>query len=171
MRIRTLSVTSLSTATLFTGLLLLVLAVVSCSSTPNTIPEDLEPIEYFQQAQKLAMEDNDYQNAIRYYRTFIQRHPDDIQHVVEARYEIAFLYYKQGEYTRSKEEFEKLLSYYEGGGQNVLPEWPQILAKKILTEVEKELSGEKAGDSSPDSASDSTDSSSDETDEPSGGSS
>lgn len=140
MRTRTRSVTMLSTASVVAGILLLVLAAGSCSSTPETIPEDLEPIEYFQQAQKLAMEDNDYQNAIRYYRTFIQRHPDDIQNVVEAQYEIAFLYYKQGEYTRSKEEFNKLLSYYEGGGQNVLPEWPQILGQKILDKIEEERS-------------------------------
>ena len=153
MRTRTRSAATLSTATVFTGLLVLVLAVGSCSSTPKTIPEDLEPIEYFQQAQKLAMEDNDYQNAIRYYRTFIQRHPDDIQNVVEAQYEIAFLYYKQGQYTRSKEEFEKLLSYYEGGGQSVLPEWPQILGKKILDKIETERSsGDEAADSSPDSS-------------------
>jgi tetratricopeptide (TPR) repeat protein len=82
------------------------------------------------------MEEGDYQNALRYYRTFIERHPDDIQHVVEAQYEIAFLHYKQGNYAAAQEEFEKLLSYYEGGGQSVLPEWPQILGKKMLTKIE-----------------------------------
>ena len=124
--------------TLLSALLLAAFLMASCSSSPQEIPEDLQPIEYFQQAQKLAMEQNNYQGAIRYYRTFIQRNPDDIQHVVEAQYEIAFLYYKQGQYARASEEFNKLLSYYESGGQNVLPEWPKILANKIMSRMDEE---------------------------------
>jgi tetratricopeptide (TPR) repeat protein len=141
MRRRTRSATHIFILSAFTAVLLLSLLAGGCSSTPKPIPEDLEPIEYFQEAQKLAMEQGDYQNAIRWYRTFIQRHPDDIQHVVEAQYEIAFLHYKQGNYQTSEQEFDKLLSYYEGGGKDVLPEWPQILANKLLKEIESESAG------------------------------
>jgi tetratricopeptide (TPR) repeat protein len=150
--------------TVLSALLLAALLMASCSSSPQEIPEDLQPIEYFQQAQKLAMEQNNYQGAIRYYRTFIQRNPDDIQHVVEAQYEIAFLYYKQGQYTRASEEFNKLLSYYESGGQNVLPEWPKILANKIMSRMDEESgsdaqtadSGETSSSEGPSSGSNSS---------------
>ena len=125
----------------FPLLILLATVLVGCASQPEEIPENLEPIEYFQRAQKIASEDNNYQLAITYYRTFIERYPDDIQRIVEAKYEIAFLSYKQGNYDLARQQFEELLSYYEDQGSSVLPRWPQVLAQKVLNKMESETAG------------------------------
>ena len=128
-----------STLTLFLPLLILVLTLaVGCASQPEEISEDLEPIEYFQRAQKIASEDDNYKLAKRYYQTFIQRYPDDIQRIVEAKYEIAFLSYKQGNDELARQQFDELLSYYEDEGAQVLPRWPQVLATKVLEKMESE---------------------------------
>lgn len=117
--------------------LLIVIAVLlgACASQPEEIPEDLEPIEYFQRAQKIASEDENYVLAKRYYNEFIKRYPEDIQRIVEAKYEIAFLSYKQGNYELARQQFEEMLSYYEDQGSNVLPRWPQVLAEKVLEKM------------------------------------
>lgn len=122
-------------------LILLLILIGGCATVPEEISEDLEPIEYFQRAQKIASEDENYKLATKYYRTFIERYPDDIQRIVEAKYEIAFLSYKQGNYDLARQQFEELLSYYENEGSNVLPRWPQVLAQKVMTNMETETAG------------------------------
>ena len=122
----------------FPLLILLVIFGAGCASQPEEIPEDLEPIEYFQRAQKIASEDENYKLATTYYQTFIKRYPDDIQRIVEAKYEIAFLSYKQGNYDLARQQFEELLSYYENEGSSVLPRWPQVLAQKVMTKMDTE---------------------------------
>lgn len=125
--------------TTFTRLLpFLVVALAllgSCVSQPKDIPEDLEPIEYFQRAQNIVSENENYKLAVKYYQTFIERYPDDIQRIVEAKYEIAFLSYKQGNYDQARQQFEELLSYYEDEGSQVLPRWPKVLAQKVLEKI------------------------------------
>ena len=123
--------------------LLIVIATLlgACASQPEEIPEDLEPIEYFQRAQKIASEDENYALAKRYYKTFIDRYPDDIQRIVEAKYEIAYLSYKQGNYDLARQQFEEMLSYYEDEGSNVLPRWPQVLAEKVLDKMNPDPNG------------------------------
>ena len=121
--------------------LLIVIATLlgACASQPEEIPEDLEPIEYFQRAQKIASEDENYVLAKRYYEAFIERYPDDIQRIVEAKYEIAFLSYKQSNYELARQQFEEMLSYYEDEGSNILPRWPQVLAEKVLDKMSSNL--------------------------------
>lgn len=116
--------------------LLILMLTFSCASQPKEIPNDLEPIEYFQKAQHFATDKNNYRMAIHYYETFIERHPDDFQRIVEAKYEIAFLHYKQGKSQLAKSEFQELLKTYEGENANVLPAWPRILAQKVLKKIE-----------------------------------
>lgn len=128
--------------TTFTRILpfLIVIATLlgACASQPEEIPEDLEPIEYFQRAQKIASEDNNYALAKRYYESFIEQYPDDIQRIVEAKYEVAYLSYKQGDYDLSRQQFEEMLSYYDDEGSSVLPRWPQVLAEKVLDKMESD---------------------------------
>ena len=120
--------------------LLIVIATLlaACASQPEEIPEDLEPIEYFQRAQKIASEDENYVLAKRYYEAFIERYPDDIQRIVEAKYEIAFLSYKQSNYELARQQFEEMLSYYDDEGSSVLPRWPQVLAEKVIDKMNSE---------------------------------
>ncbi|MDZ7794405.1 MAG: hypothetical protein U5P10_12165 [Spirochaetia bacterium] len=125
-----------STSTRILPLLIVIAALLgACASQPQEIPEDLEPIEYFQRGQKIASEDENYALAKRYYKTFIERYPEDIQRIVEAKYEIAYLSYKQGDYDLSRQQFEEMLSYYDDEGSNVLPRWPQVLAEKVLDKM------------------------------------
>ncbi|MFW6207878.1 MAG: hypothetical protein ACOC7X_04170 [Spirochaetota bacterium] len=131
--------------TRFLPLLILLLTLAAgCASQPEEIPEELEPIEYFQRAQKIASEDENYKLAKRYYQTFIERYPDDLQRIVEAKYEIAFLTYKQGNDELARQQFDELLSYYEDEGSQVLPRWPQVLTKKVLEKMESEENNDAA---------------------------
>ena len=125
-----------STFTRILPLLIVIAALLgACASQSEEIPEDLEPIEYFQRAQKIASEDENYTLAKRYYKIFLERYPEDIQRIVEAKYEIAYLSYKQGNYELARQQFEEMLSYYEDEGSRVLPRWPQVLAEKVLDKM------------------------------------
>lgn len=116
----------------------MLLFFTGCAGTNEEIPEDLEPIEYFQQAQQIASEKGDYIHAIRYYETFIERYPDDLQRIVMAKYEIAFLNYKRGRYNVAMQQFDELLTYYESEGSTVLPRWPRILAEKVQENIREQ---------------------------------
>lgn len=122
---------------LFPAILLLVFLVQSCETVPESIPDDLQAREYFQLAQEAMVEKNDYDTALRYYSVFLERFPDDIQNVVQAEYEIAFIYYKKNEIETSKQLFSQLLTRYQGQGADVLPRWPEALSKKMLEKIEE----------------------------------
>jgi len=119
----------------FLFLLVSLLLTAGCASTGQEIPQDLEPIEYFQRAQKIATEQSDYVLAIKYYETFIENYPDDLQRIVMAKYEIAFLNYKRSRYKLAMQQFDELLTYYESEGSTVLPRWPKILAEKVQANI------------------------------------
>ncbi len=116
----------------------LIFSTLSCASEPKEIPQDLEPIEYFQKAQQAASNDNNYSLALHYYETFIERYPDDFQRIIEAKYEIAFIHYKQRKLVVAEKEFEELLATYEGENANVLPAWPRVLAVKVLEKIREQ---------------------------------
>ena len=118
-----------------TAIILAILIITSCTSTPEEIDETLNPAELFQLAQK-ASNSKDYETALRYYEVFVKYHSEDIQRLVEAEYEIAFIAFKQGDMDRAKLLFTELLDRYSGEGASVLPGWPMILSRKILKEIE-----------------------------------
>lgn len=111
------------------------LALSACQSTPEEIPEDLQPREFFQKAQEAVVEWNDYDTALFYYQAFLERYPNDIQKSVEAEYEIAFIHYKQDDFATATTLFENLLAKYEGEGAEVLPQWPRVLSQKVLDKI------------------------------------
>ena len=110
------------------------LAIIACQSTPEFIPEDLQPREYFQLAQEAVVEREDYDTALFYYQTFLERFPDDIQRTVEAEYEIAFIRYKQND-PSAGQLFADLLARYDAEGAELLPGWPKILAEKLAETI------------------------------------
>ncbi len=114
--------------------LALFIVFVSCYSTPDYIPEDMKPREYFQRAQEAVVERQDYETALFYYETFLERYPDDIQRGIEAQYEIAFIHYKQND-PEAEQLFRDLLARYEADGAELLPGWPKVLARKLLQEI------------------------------------
>ncbi len=119
------------------AIILAILIITSCTSAPAEIDETLNPAELFQRAQE-ASNNKDYETALRYYDVFVNYHSDDIQRLVEAEYEIAFIAFKQGDSERAKVLFTELLDRYSGEGASVLPGWPMILSRKLLKEIENE---------------------------------
>lgn len=118
-------------------MLFLALAFSSCSSTPPVIPEGLTPMQFFQRAQE---ESDNYRwdNALLYYRTFLERYPDDLPNVLAARYEIAFILYKKEQYAESKRLFEELLETYKKLENPLsVPQWPKVLAEKVLRKIQE----------------------------------
>jgi outer membrane protein assembly factor BamD (BamD/ComL family) len=113
--------------------ILAALAVLpGCSSGPPVIPEDLSVMQFFQRAQEES-DSSDWDNALFYYETFIERHPEDSPNIMAARYEIAYIHYKQGEDRRAANEFQEILSFYETTPLPLsFPLWPRVLAKKLL---------------------------------------
>ena len=115
---------------LFCGLGIALLA--GCSSGPPIIPDDLSVLQFFQRAQE-EFDYDEWENALIYYNTFIERHPDDIPHVISARYEIAFIYYKQKNYDEAEKEFQEILDFYEETDLPLsFPLWPRVLSQKML---------------------------------------
>ena len=120
-----------------TAIILTIFIIASCASTPTEIDETLNPAELFQLAQE-ASNKKDYVTALGYYEVFVKNYSDDIQRLVEAEYEIAFIAFKQGNMDRAKVLFTELLDRYSGEGASVLPGWPMILSKKHLKKIEDE---------------------------------
>jgi outer membrane protein assembly factor BamD (BamD/ComL family) len=123
------------------GLALLAgLALVSCRTVPapEDIPEGLSQAEMFQRAQEAVDEEN-WEAALVYYETFLERFPNDNANRAAAKYEVAFIYYRTGDLAAAEELFEALLQDYEDPAlAPELPQWPRILATKLLAMIEEE---------------------------------
>ena len=112
--------------------LMVVGALAGCSSGPPVIPEDLSVLQFFQRAQE-ETENREWENALYYYETFIERNPDDLPSVTAARYEIAFIQYKQGNYADAAKDFQEILDFYETTDLPLsFPLWPQVLSRRVL---------------------------------------
>ena len=103
-----------------------------CAGGLPVIPEDLSVLQFFQRAQE-EFEYSNWDNALYYYHTFIERHPDDLPHVTEARYEIAFIHYKQKKYEEAAKDFRELLDFYDTTDLPLaFPLWPRVLSQRVL---------------------------------------
>jgi len=117
----------------------ILLAMAACKSAPPVIPEDLSPPEYFQRAQEEA-DKYEWDNALVYYRTFLERYPDDFVNGLFARYEVAFVLYKKQEYQESKKLFQELLdSYKKIPNPLSVPQWPKVLSEKLVQKIDQKL--------------------------------
>jgi tetratricopeptide (TPR) repeat protein len=125
----------------FTILILLVVgALFGCVGIPSEIPNNLAPEEYFQKAQESVIERSDYRTALAYYEAYLERYDDNLQLTVEAEYEIAFIYYKLGDYDIAKSKFARILERYRADSAGLLPQWPFVLTNKVLASIEEESS-------------------------------
>ncbi len=113
------------------------LLLVSCASQPPVSVAGLNAAEIFQRAQD-ATDQGRYSRAMQYYTLFLQRFPDDKEHVAWARYEIAFLYHKVGQNQKSLALFNDLLALYASQGDS-LPPAPRVLAEKVKAHLEELL--------------------------------
>ena len=109
-----------------------VLTFAGCSSGPPVIPEDLSVLQFFQRAQE-ETENREWGNALYYYKTFIDRNQDDLPNIAAARYEIAFIQYKQKDYESAAKDFQELLDFYETTELPLsFPLWPKVLSRKVM---------------------------------------
>jgi len=114
---------------------LLAALVVSCiTSGPVEIPDDLTAAELIQRGQE-ASDRNRYSVSIQYYEAILERFPYDIDSVIAAEYEIAFIHYKQKEYTQAKTGFNQLLARYNVTDQELLPPQFKILSNIVLGKI------------------------------------
>jgi outer membrane protein assembly factor BamD (BamD/ComL family) len=109
----------------------------ACAGNPDQISGDLSPVEFFQKAQEAATGSR-YDLAIAYYEKFLETYPEDASRGVEAEYEIAFMHYKKGETAEAKALFEALLDKYRSEAAAAYPQWPRVLAAKVLDSIEEE---------------------------------
>jgi tetratricopeptide (TPR) repeat protein len=105
-----------------------------CKSVPTEIPPDLAPADYFQRAQE-ASDAGKYALALKYYQAFLERHPEERDRGLWARYEIALLYSKMKDTATALRLFDELLSIYTGEDAAQLPQGPRILAEKIKAKL------------------------------------
>jgi outer membrane protein assembly factor BamD (BamD/ComL family) len=108
------------------------LLLSSCETPPepSEIPE-LTRQEFFQKGQE-AVESRRFRTALVYYTEFINRYPENQDYILAAEYEIAFIYYKMGEYDEARTRFENIVLQYEDDVREELPRWPLILSERLL---------------------------------------
>lgn len=120
------------------SLLPLLGGLAGCATGDITIQEDMTPEQIFQKAQE-ALDNNQYDEAIQYYSYLLEEHPDDERRVVAAKYELAFINYKQGNLKEARTGFREVLSYYSDPKEaQMLPEWPKVLAQDFMSKLKSE---------------------------------
>jgi outer membrane protein assembly factor BamD (BamD/ComL family) len=109
----------------------------SCATT-ITISPDLSSAELIQRAQE-ASDNNRYNIALQYYEALLERNRYNIDLVITAEYEIAFIHYKQKKYQQAREELNNVLERYNTPDEELLPQQFKRLAIIVLERItEKE---------------------------------
>ena len=117
---------------------------ISCATRLNTIPEGLTQMELIQRGQE-ASDRNRYNISLQYYEALIMRFPFDIDSVIAAEYEIAFIHYKQRQYDLAKAGFENLLARYNVPDAELLPPQFKILALIVMDTIAERESQVRRG--------------------------
>jgi len=102
----------------------------ACASGPVEVPPEMRPSKIIQKAQEAA-DVNKYKIAREYYQVLLERYGDKDEYLAVAEYEIAFINYKQKNYSAARNGFETLLSRYKKEG-NTLPLQFNALSEKML---------------------------------------
>jgi outer membrane protein assembly factor BamD (BamD/ComL family) len=126
----------IKTVMIFMGAFVCAAAFSGCYTGPVTIPDDAGVAEIVQMGQT-AIDKNRYAQALQYYAAIKERFPDNSDAVAGADYEIAFLHYKQKNYSGAREEFEQLLTLYETTAGESLPRKYQILSRIVLKKIDE----------------------------------
>ena len=113
-----------------------VLCFWSCASANVAIPYTLSPAEIIQRAQE-ASDRNHYGAALQYYQALLERNMTQMDLVCTAEYEIAFIYYKQGNFTFARERLSALLERFEAPDGEYLPQQFKVLARIVLDRIDE----------------------------------
>lgn len=107
---------------------------LSCASLPAPVPEGATAAEIIQRAQDRS-DIYDWKGAQFYYGVILERFSNDLELVASAKYELAFIEYKQGRYSEAAKGFEEVLAMYEGPqGAQLSARW-RILSEKLLAKI------------------------------------
>jgi outer membrane protein assembly factor BamD (BamD/ComL family) len=117
-------------------LILIIAPVFNACLSQVTIDDDLSPAELIQRAQE-ATDKNRYKAAMQYYQALYDRNQNNIDLVITAEYEIAFIHYKQKNYQLAREKFKSLLNYYNTPDEELLPQQFKILSQIVLQRMDE----------------------------------
>lgn len=106
---------------------------------PKDIQEDLQPEEFFRDAQSAVVAWGSYSRALEYYEEFIRRYPDMKSKIIEAEYEIAFIYYQEKKYDVATMSFNNILDKYKTEEVYYYPDWVRVLSEKLLVIIDQEI--------------------------------
>ena len=84
-----------------------------------------------------ASDRNRYKVSLQYYEAIFERFPHDIDSIIAAEYEIAFIHHKQGKNDLAREGFNKLLERYEVQDSALLPQQFRILSNIVLERIDE----------------------------------
>jgi outer membrane protein assembly factor BamD (BamD/ComL family) len=107
----------------------------ACASTLK-ISDDMSPAELIQRAQE-ASDRNRYNTAMKYYQALKDRNNNNIDLIITAEYEIAFIHYKQMKYQQAREELNAVLEYYNTTDEELLPQQFKRLAQIVLKRIDE----------------------------------
>jgi len=116
-----------------------ILTFSACQTTTVNISNDLSPAELIQRAQE-ASDHNRYNVSLQYYQALYERNRNNIDLIITAEYEIAFIHYKQKKYQQSRGEFLKILEYYNSADAELLPQQFKVLANIVLKSIDEKES-------------------------------
>ena len=116
-----------------------VIFLFSACATTLDISEDLSPAELIQRAQE-ASDRNSYNTALQYYQALKDRNTNNIDLIINAEYEIAFIHYKQKKYPQAREELNALLEYYNTPDEELLPQQFKVLSQIVLKSIDEKES-------------------------------
>ena len=117
--------------------------VLGCRTQPAPIPDDISPDALLQMAQESIVKENNNDHAIYYYNEFIERFGSDpalSDRIVEAEYEIGYIYYSEKQYYEAEVIFSGVLIKYDNDPAENLPRWPLVLINKLMPEIREHTS-------------------------------
>lgn len=116
-------------------LLVPIILLAACASTVK-ISENLSPAELIQRAQE-ASDRNRYNVAMQYYEALRDRNPHNIDLIITAEYEIAFIHYKQKKYSQAREGLNGVMEYYNTPDEELLPQQFKKLSQIVLQRIDE----------------------------------
>ena len=120
-------------------MLTLAVTLIFSACASLNISEDLSPAELIQRAQE-ASDRNSYNTALQYYYALRDRNKNNIDLIITAEYEIAFIHYKQKKYPQAREELNAVLEYFNTPDEELLPQQFKRLSQIVLKSIDEKES-------------------------------
>ena len=106
-----------------------------CATTAN-LDDNPPPAIMIQRAQE-ATDRGRHNLAMQYYEALLERHPDRMDLVITAKYEIAFINYRQRNLEEARAGFNEILDYFEEPDAHLLPQQFRRLSQIVLERIDE----------------------------------